>query len=296
MCWPVFLVPLAGRRAGSSGYVYALDVAGQRLAGLMTGGQVRRPWRLGRPFLAHSLAVTDVYVRLVLAERAGSLGLARFDGEPASWRRFFGPGGGRVVLKPDAHAVVLAGGYEDHWFLELDLGTEHTPTLARKCNIYRSYRRSGTEQAKHGVFPRVLWLVPDERRADVLRSVIRRQPQDAAEMFDVALSERGGGAGAPGGRAMTELPRNTILTGDAASVLADLPEASVDCVVTSPPYYQLRDYGIPGQLGLEPSVDGWAQSLLAVARQVARVLKPSGAFWLNLGDSFSRHRELRRPG
>jgi site-specific DNA-methyltransferase (adenine-specific) len=88
---------------------------------------------------------------------------------------------------------------------------------------------------------------------------------------------------------MTKLPRNTILTGDAASVLAELPEASVDCVVTSPPYYQLRDYGVAGQLGLEPTVDDWAQGLLAVARQVTRVLKPWGAFWLNLGDSFSRH-------
>jgi site-specific DNA-methyltransferase (adenine-specific) len=88
---------------------------------------------------------------------------------------------------------------------------------------------------------------------------------------------------------MSELPRNTILTGDAATVLAELPEASVDCVVTSPPYYQLRDYGVRGQLGLEPTVDEWAQHFVAVARQVARALKPSGAFWLNLGDSFSRH-------
>jgi site-specific DNA-methyltransferase (adenine-specific) len=53
---------------------------------------------------------------------------------------------------------------------------------------------------------------------------------------------------------MTALPRNTIVTGDAGEVLATLPEASVDCVVTSPPYYQLRDYGASGQLGREASV------------------------------------------
>lgn len=94
---------------------------------------------------------------------------------------------------------------------------------------------------------------------------------------------------------MSTLPRNTVLTGDAASVLAGLPEASVDCVVTSPPYYQLRDYGVDGQLGLEPTVDAWAQHLRAVARQLARVLKPSGAFWLNLGDSFSRHQRYGAP-
>jgi len=92
-----------------------------------------------------------------------------------------------------------------------------------------------------------------------------------------------------------ELLRNTILTGDAVSVLSELPEASVDCVVTSPPYYQLRDYGTAGQLGLEPTVDGWVEGLRLVARQAARVLKPSGAFWLNLGDSFSRHERFGVP-
>jgi hypothetical protein len=180
---------VGGPRAGSMGHVYALDVAGQRLADLATGARPGRPWPLGAGFLAHSLAVTDVYVRLVLAERAGSLRLARFVGEPGSWRTFIGPGGGRLVLKPDAYAVVLVGGYEDHWFLELDLGTESAPTLSRKCNVYRGYRRSGAEQARIDVFPRVLWLVPDERRAEVVRRVIRRQPGDSVEMFDVALSD-----------------------------------------------------------------------------------------------------------
>ena len=94
---------------------------------------------------------------------------------------------------------------------------------------------------------------------------------------------------------MTELPRNEILVGDAAATLASLPEASVDCVVTSPPYYQLRDYQVSGQIGLEPTVSDWAEGLRVVARQVARVLKPSGAFWLNLGDSFSRHRRYGAP-
>jgi site-specific DNA-methyltransferase (adenine-specific) len=94
---------------------------------------------------------------------------------------------------------------------------------------------------------------------------------------------------------MKELPRNTILTGDAATVLSELPDSSVDCAVTSPPYYQLRDYGVAGQLGVEGTVDEWAQGLVTVARQVARVLKPWGAFWFNLGDSFSRHPRYGTP-
>jgi site-specific DNA-methyltransferase (adenine-specific) len=88
---------------------------------------------------------------------------------------------------------------------------------------------------------------------------------------------------------MKELPRNTILTGDAAMRLKDLPSASVDCVITSPPYFQLRNYQADGQIGLEPSIDGWVQALVPVFAEAARVLKPTGVLWLNLGDSFSRH-------
>jgi DNA modification methylase len=88
---------------------------------------------------------------------------------------------------------------------------------------------------------------------------------------------------------MTSLPRNTILQGDALTRLRELPSASVDCVITSPPYYQLRDYGVNGQLGLEDTVDQWVDHLRAVCAEVARVLRPTGSYWLNLGDSYSRH-------
>lgn len=83
--------------------------------------------------------------------------------------------------------------------------------------------------------------------------------------------------------------RNTILVGDARTRLAELPPASVDCVITSPPYYGLRDYGTSGQLGLEADVDGWVADLRAVMAAVARVLKPTGVVWLNVGDGYARH-------
>jgi len=88
---------------------------------------------------------------------------------------------------------------------------------------------------------------------------------------------------------MTQLPRNTILIGDASARLRELPGSSVDCVITSPPYFQLRNYQTSGQIGLEPHVDGWVTALRRVFAEAARVLKPTGALWLNLGDSFSRH-------
>ena len=83
--------------------------------------------------------------------------------------------------------------------------------------------------------------------------------------------------------------RNVVLAGDARERLEELSTSSIDCVVTSPPYFQLRDYaGEAGQLGLERTVEDYVTSLRAVCRELARVLKPTGSFWLNLRDAYSR--------
>lgn len=89
--------------------------------------------------------------------------------------------------------------------------------------------------------------------------------------------------------ASTTLPRNQIVVGDALKQLSALPDASVDCVITSPPYYSLRDYGAVGQIGLEQHVDQWVDNVAAISRQAARVLVPTGTYWLNVGDTYSVH-------
>jgi len=78
-----------------------------------------------------------------------------------------------------------------------------------------------------------------------------------------------------------------ILTGDAFEMLQTLPDESVNCCVTSPPYYGLRDYGIDGQLGLESSPLLYVERLVKVFRQVNRVLRNDGTLWMNLGDSYN---------
>jgi DNA modification methylase len=78
-----------------------------------------------------------------------------------------------------------------------------------------------------------------------------------------------------------------ILTGDCRAVLATLPEASAHCCVTSPPYFGLRDYGVDGQIGLEQTPAEFVEQLVAVFREVRRVLRDDGTLWLNLGDSYS---------
>jgi DNA modification methylase len=78
-----------------------------------------------------------------------------------------------------------------------------------------------------------------------------------------------------------------ILIGNVFDILPTLPAASINCVVTSPPYWGLRDYGSDGQLGLEPTPEEYVAKLVAVFREVWRVLRDDGTLWLNLGDSYS---------
>lgn len=74
--------------------------------------------------------------------------------------------------------------------------------------------------------------------------------------------------------------------GDAASVLATLPDGAVDCIVTSPPYFGLRDYGVDGQIGAEASPAEFVAAMVGVFREARRVLTDDGTLWLNLGDSY----------
>ena len=79
----------------------------------------------------------------------------------------------------------------------------------------------------------------------------------------------------------------TVYQGDALTVLHGLADRSVDCCVTSPPYWGLRDYGVAGQLGLEPTPALYVQKMVEVFREVRRVLSDRGTLWLNLGDSYA---------
>jgi site-specific DNA-methyltransferase (adenine-specific) len=91
------------------------------------------------------------------------------------------------------------------------------------------------------------------------------------------------------------LPRRQILIGDVRTRLAELSSGSIDTIITSPPYFSLRNYGHPKQLGLERNVDDWVSNLVAVCAELARVLKPTGSLWLNVGDSYSNHPSQGAP-
>jgi len=78
-----------------------------------------------------------------------------------------------------------------------------------------------------------------------------------------------------------------LLHGDCRDTLPGLEDQSVHCVVTSPPYYGLRDYKAEGQIGLEPTPEEYIENLVQVFRQVWRVLRDDGTVWLNLGDTYA---------
>lgn len=179
---------IGGVRAGSAGYVYALDLAGQRLV----DPERRRTWPRSTPgeaFLAHFIEVAELYVDLRLAERAGELTLVVFDTEPVCWRSYGGPGGGRLVVKPDAYVVVAADGWEQHHFVEVDRATESVPRILTKAKIYGRYFQSGREQATTGLFPQVLWVVPTIGRATAITSALSALPAEQWELHRVCLAD-----------------------------------------------------------------------------------------------------------
>ena len=85
---------------------------------------------------------------------------------------------------------------------------------------------------------------------------------------------------------MNDIEKNTIINGNSLEVLKSLPDNSIDCCVTSPPYYALRDYGCDGQIGLEETPEKYIERLCDVFSEVRRVLTPEGTLWLNIADSY----------
>ena len=93
-----------------------------------------------------------------------------------------------------------------------------------------------------------------------------------------------------------EVPESLVLEGDVGQVLPRLPDACAQCIITSPPYWGLRDYGIQGQIGLEPTLAGYLHPLTGIFAEARRILKPDGILWLNLGDGYtSGNRGWRAP-
>jgi hypothetical protein len=190
---------IGGLRAGSASLVWTLDGLGARL---LDHGTRRRSHEPSRLHLEHVLDVAELVVQLQEAARSGVAEVLELETEPDCWRIMPAAHGGRRTLKPDLRLVLGAQERELHWFVELDRGSEHRPVLARKCQAYLAAWQAGREQAEHGVFPRVLWIVPDTARVQVIQSVFHNMPTVSTGMFmattpDVALTALLGEGSAP---------------------------------------------------------------------------------------------------
>jgi len=177
---------VGGIRAGSDGFIYEVDAAGQRLCAYWSGEGLARTRPAHEPavqFIQHRVAISEVYVRLSEAARDHAFELVSWQSEPAAWRPFLGAIGARQMLKPDAYVVLASGDDELVWFIEVDRGTISTAALRRQLAAYVAYWRGG--HPGEPVMPRVLWLVPDDARAERLRQ-LGADTSTPATLFAVA--------------------------------------------------------------------------------------------------------------
>lgn len=169
---------IGGVHAGSAGYVWHLASAGRRILATENPTHLARVAAIEpvERTVRHTLAITEVGVRLHEESLAGQLDVIESVPEPAAWRSYLGIGGGRSILKLDLWAVTAHpdSDHEDLWFIEVDMGREPIATVLRKATQYQTYRQTGTEQQAQGAFPRVIWLTPNQKRAGHITDALKR--------------------------------------------------------------------------------------------------------------------------
>lgn len=181
---------VGGVRAGSAGFIYYLGPVGDRLQRHRKGQPAARR-RFGEPsrhFVDHTLAIAELAVRTIEASRSSSIEIIALTTEPECWRPFLSPEGITQWLKPDLLLNTADGDYEDHWFIEVDLGSEHLPVILRQCAAYQAYWESGRYQADHGLFPAVVWVTTTDARKEAIRTAIRQQRTLEPAIFRVCTA------------------------------------------------------------------------------------------------------------
>jgi hypothetical protein len=177
---------IGGIKHGSAGTVWQLAATGERYLRAQKGEAYRR--RFVTPtnmFMDHTLEVAELAVALTEQARHGALELLDLQTEPTCWREHSGASGAAITLKPDLLVVTADSQFEAHCFVEVDRATEHLPSIVRKCRTYQAHHQSGVEQAKNGLFPLVVWVAPDQPRADKIRLSINTTPRLDPGLFTV---------------------------------------------------------------------------------------------------------------
>lgn len=175
---------VGGPLRGSAATVWQLASTGERLLRHINGGQARRRYvEPSHRFSAHTVAVADIAIALMEADRSNRLDLLELQAEPDCWRDYTTAAGALEWLKPDLYVVTADDSFETHSFVEVDLATEHLPAILRKCQTYQRYFQSGAEQQRHDLFPAVLWLTTSDTRAQGILAAIHAEPSLNASLF-----------------------------------------------------------------------------------------------------------------
>lgn len=181
---------VGGIRHGSALTIWQLGAAGDRFLRTRHGAPSRRRYEEpGRTFLTHILAVADTAITLIEQANAGRFELLEFEREPACWRIFTSGSAAPVTLKPDLFVVTADAHTETHSFIEVDLATEHLPAILRKCRTYQRYFATGIEQASRGLFPAIVWIVPNVLRARDVRRAIDGDRHLTPDLFWIVTPE-----------------------------------------------------------------------------------------------------------
>ncbi len=167
--------PIGGRNAGAGSAIWHLTEAGNRLLRLGSDSDKRVRYLEPSPtLLRHTIGVTECFVQLTeICRMAQNLTLKSACVEPKCWRSY-NRGNKRISLRPDLYAETISGKFEDHWFLEIDLATEDVSVILEKCARYEEYYQTRAEQNTEGIFPYVLWIVPDEDRKRKITEALAR--------------------------------------------------------------------------------------------------------------------------
>lgn len=181
---------IGGPSSGSGATVWQLAATGERFLRARRGEPRRR--RFVEPthgFMEHTLEVAALATQLRDAASKSERDVLELEPEPGCWRPYSDATGEGATLKPDLYVVTADEETESHSFVEVDRGTEHLPAVLRKCHVYQRYWSAGVEQSRSGIFPLVLWVTVDERRASHIRTAIDDDPLLSSELFRVTTNE-----------------------------------------------------------------------------------------------------------
>lgn len=183
---------IGGVRAGSGGHIWQITDLANRLLATHLGEEGGARIRHSEPsttFLDHTLAVAEVVITLQSTGR-NTIEIEHLQLEPECWRTYLGAAGETRTLKPDLASTSHSDGFTDFYFWEVDRATEAPNRVVKKCLQYQQYRATGAEQKAHGLFPAVVWVVPNRRRYEQLSRRLAVEAEIDQRLFTVTTLDR----------------------------------------------------------------------------------------------------------